>query len=143
MEEDNEEESTTATGNKEQNNTTAGTIGENAEEDGTPAHSCCLHKDNDSKSRLKVERKAAKKAMKAARRAQREGRGSPTAGQKCCDMCTKSVDLLIRCKHSGSMGRWEMVCGLCWNDASGGVVDGDKKHPDYQYGGLWKNRRKI
>ena len=24
---------------------------------------------------------------------------------------------------------------------SGGVVDGDDKHPYYRYGGLWKNRR--
>ena len=24
----------------------------------------------------------------------------------------------------------------------GGVVDGDKSHPYYKYGGLWKNRRR-
>lgn len=34
-----------------------------------------------------------------------------------------------------------MVCGKCWNDVSGGVVDGDNAHPYYRYGGLWKNRR--
>lgn len=90
----------------------------------------------------KAERKAAKKARKAERRAQRQGKGDPAAGQKDCDMCGKSVDLLVRCKHADSNGSWEMVCGKCWNHASGGVVDGDSNHPDYHYGGLWKNRRK-
>ena len=95
----------------------------------------------DPNAQRKAERKAAKKARKAARRAEREGRGDPTAGQKECDMCSKSVDLLVRCKHKESRGEWEMVCGKCWNVASGGVVDGDASHPEYQYGGLWKNRR--
>lgn len=95
----------------------------------------------DPNARRKAERKAAKKARKAARRAEREGRGDSTAGQKECDMCSKSVDLLVRCKHKESKGEWEMVCGKCWNVASGGVVDGDANHPEYQYGGLWKNRR--
>lgn len=90
----------------------------------------------------KAERKAAKKARKAERRALREGRGDPSAGQKDCDMCKTSCDLLIRCKHAKSKEKWEMVCGKCWNIASGGVVDGDANHLDYQYGGLWKNRRK-
>lgn len=89
----------------------------------------------------KQQRKAAKKEKKAARRAQREGRGDPTAGQKCCDMCDKSVDLLIRCTYDES-GEWKMVCGVCWKKASGGVVDGDAQHPYYRYGGLWKNRRR-
>jgi hypothetical protein len=95
---------------------------------------------DDSKAKAKAERKAAKKAMKAARRAQREGRGDPSAGQKPCDMCGKSVNMLIRCTYDAS-GEWKMVCGKCWNDASGGVVDGDAQHPHYRYGGLWKNRR--
>jgi hypothetical protein len=34
-----------------------------------------------------------------------------------------------------------MVCGKCWHDVSGGVPDGDRDHPFYSYGGLWKNRR--
>jgi len=89
----------------------------------------------------KAERKAMKKAKKAERRAQREGRGDPTAGQKQCDMCSKSVDMLIRCTYDESL-QWKMVCGKCWNTASGGVVDGDAKHPYYRYGGLWKNRRR-
>lgn len=95
---------------------------------------------DDTKAKAKAERKAAKKAMKAARRARREGRGDPSAGQKPCDMCGKSVNLLIRCTYDAS-GEWKMVCGKCWNSASGGVVDGDAQHPHYRYGGLWKNRR--
>ena len=87
----------------------------------------------------KAQRKADKKARKAARRAQREGRGDPTAGQKQCTLCQKSVNLLIRCTYDAS-GEWGMVCGKCWTDVSGGVVDGDDAHPHYRYGGLWKNR---
>ena len=88
----------------------------------------------------KARRKAEKKRKKAERRAQREGRGDPTAGQKQCTLCAKSVNLLIRCQHDRS-GEWAMVCGRCWNEVSGGVVDGDDSHPYYRYGGLWKNRR--
>lgn len=95
----------------------------------------------DTIARQKEERKAAKKALKAERRAQREGRGDGTAGQKECDMCGKSVDLLIRCKYMEGQTNWSMVCGKCWKVASGGVVDGDEDHPHYRYGGLWKNRR--
>lgn len=103
--------------------------------------------DNDSSSSeseaisdAKARRKAEKKRKKAERRAQREGRGDPTAGQKQCTLCAKSVNLLIRCQHDRS-GDWAMVCGRCWNEVSGGVVDGDDSHPYYRYGGLWKNRR--
>jgi len=88
----------------------------------------------------KQRRKAEKKRKKAERRAQREGRGDPSAGQKQCTICNKSVNLLIRCQYDKS-GQWGMVCGKCWQDVSGGVVDGDKDHPYYRYGGLWKNRR--
>lgn len=89
----------------------------------------------------KKKRKALKKAKKAERRAQRQGCGDPTAGQKTCDMCDKSVNLLIRCMYEPGQMDWKMVCGKCWKIASGGVVDGDKNHPHYRYGGLWKNRR--
>ena len=75
--------------------------------------------------------------------AEREGRGDPTAGQKPCDLCGKSVDLLVRCQYKGSRGEWRMVRGRCWNGTSGGVVDGDADHPEYRYGGLWKNRRRA
>ena len=88
----------------------------------------------------KARRKAEKKQMKARRRAQREGRGDPSAGQKQCTICSKSVNLLIRCTYDETE-QWGMVCGKCWNDVSGGVVDGDAAHPHYRYGGLWKNRR--
>lgn len=89
----------------------------------------------------KKQRKALKKAQKAERRAQREGRGDPSTGQKTCDMCGKSVNLLIRCMYEPGQADWKMICGKCWKTASGGVVDGDKNHPHYRYGGLWKNRR--
>ncbi|KAL7551404.1 hypothetical protein ACHAWF_014592 [Thalassiosira exigua] len=83
----------------------------------------------------KALRKAEKKRKKAERRAQREGRGDPSAGQKQCTLCQKSVNLLIRCTYDES-GEWGMVCGKCWNAASGGVVDGDDAHPHYRYGGF-------
>ena len=96
---------------------------------------------------VKAQRKAAKKEMKAQRRAQREGRNDgsvdPTAGQKQCDICSKSVNLLIRCQYDGSDYQWKMVCGKCWHNVSGGVADGDANHPLYRYGGLWKNRRRT
>lgn len=89
----------------------------------------------------KAQRKAEKKRKKKERRAKREGRSEKSVGQKQCDMCTKSVDLLIRCTYDESL-QWKMVCGKCWEVASGGVVDGDSKHPHYKYGGLWKNRKR-
>jgi hypothetical protein len=94
----------------------------------------------DQSTKEKAERKAAKKVKKAERRAQRQGNGDPRAGQKPCDLCSKSVNLLVRCTYDESL-QWKMVCGKCWKDASGGVVDGDGSHPFYRYGGLWKNRR--
>eukprot|EP00979_Chaetoceros_neogracilis_P001451 scaffold249_cov262-Chaetoceros_neogracile.AAC.18 len=92
-------------------------------------------------ARKKELRKAEKKRKKQERRAKREGRGDKSVGQKQCDMCSKSVDLLIRCTYDESLD-WKMICGKCWNIASGGVVDGDKDHPYYRYGGLWKNRKR-
>lgn len=111
--------------------------------------SCCESEDSsgesitplDPQSRLKAERKAARKAKKAARRAQRQGRGDPDTGKKPCDRCGRLVHLLVRCVHAESPAAWQLVCGHCWKDASGGVVDGDADHPHYRYGGLWKNRR--
>eukprot|EP00542_Grammatophora_oceanica_P009367 CAMPEP_0194027226 /NCGR_PEP_ID=MMETSP0009_2-20130614/1398_1 /TAXON_ID=210454 /ORGANISM="Grammatophora oceanica, Strain CCMP 410" /LENGTH=274 /DNA_ID=CAMNT_0038666201 /DNA_START=204 /DNA_END=1028 /DNA_ORIENTATION=- len=94
----------------------------------------------DPTAKRNADRKAAKKAKKAARRAQREGK-DPEAGRKNCDICAKSVDLLVRCQVDKTLD-WKMVCGRCWNDVSGGVVDGDENHPYYRYGGLWKNRRR-
>jgi hypothetical protein len=95
---------------------------------------------NDDVERLgdaKAARKVAKKAAKAAKRA---SRSDATRGRKECDVCSKSVDLLVRCRIS-SDGKWKMVCGTCWNtpDVAGGVTDGDGANPYYRYGGLWKN----
>jgi hypothetical protein len=94
---------------------------------------------DDRKERLKAERKALKKSRKAERRALKS---DPTAGQKSCNLCSKSVDLLIRCTIDETQ-TWNMVCGRCWKNVSGGVVDGDDQHPFYRYGGLWKNRRAV
>jgi len=96
----------------------------------------------DTIKQAKLERKLAKKQKKAERRAAREGRGNSTDGQKNCDVCSNSVDLLIRCTIDESAA-WQMVCGKCWKGVSGGVVDGDTSHPYYRYGGLWKNRRAV
>jgi len=87
----------------------------------------------------KAARKEAKKAQKAARRAKREGHAPESEGQKPCDLCGASVDLLVRCQVDAEHV-WRMVCGKCWRSVSGGVVDGDSEHPHYRYGGLWKNR---
>ena len=84
-------------------------------------------------------RKAAKKATKALRRAKRAGVADESTGQKQCDLCDASVNLLVRCR-TDTTKKWRMVCGRCWKDVSGGVPDGDASHPHYQYGGLWKNR---
>ena len=84
-------------------------------------------------------RKAAKKATKALRRAKRAGVADEATGQKRCDLCDASVNLLVRCR-TDTTKKWRMVCGRCWKDVSGGVPDGDASHPHYQYGGLWKNR---
>lgn len=79
-------------------------------------------------------RKLAKKAMKAHKRARRAGE---IMNLKPCDLCKRDRDLLVRCQIDDTE-RWFMVCGLCWRDVSGGVVDGDAAHPHYRYGGLWK-----
>ena len=76
---------------------------------------------------------------KAEKRAKREGTVAGH-GQKACDMCDRSVDLLIRCQVDHTPD-WKMVCGKCWKtpEVAGGVVDGDGSNPHYRYGGLWKN----
>lgn len=92
-----------------------------------------------SKAAAKALRKQKAKEMKQSRRMKREGKASEDSGNKNCDMCNKSTDLLIRCQHDATT-KWYMVCGSCWKTVSGGVVDGDSAHPNYRYGGLWKNR---
>lgn len=63
----------------------------------------------------KAKRKAERKRRKAERRAQKMGQGDPTAGQKRCKICTKSVNLLIRCTYDSS-GVWVSAfgCLLCY-----------------------------
>lgn len=90
-------------------------------------------------SSVDLSRKEAKKAAKAKKRLKREGNAPSDHGQKNCDMCTKGVDLLVRCQVDETKA-WKMVCGRCWKDVSGGKTDGDADHPHYRYGGLWKNR---
>ncbi len=93
-----------------------------------------------AKAAAKALRKQRAKEMKESRRLKREGKAGQECGSKTCESCGKSADLLIRCQHKGTQGKWQLVCGDCWKKASGGVVDGDADHPDYRYGGLWKNR---
>lgn len=96
---------------------------------------------SDPRAAKRAARKAAKKAAKAKKRAKREGR-IDDIGKKPCDLCARSVDLLIRCQIDEKL-RWHMVCGKCWQKVSGGVVDGSRDHPHYRYGGLWKNRSNV
>ena len=112
--------------------------GDDEDEDKDKTNMDIITPNTNSKNQL---RKAQKKQKKQERRLQREGKGDPSIGQKQCDMCSNSVDLLIRCTYDASLD-WKMVCGKCWNVASGGVVDGDASHPYYRYGGLWKNRKR-
>jgi hypothetical protein len=68
--------------------------------------------------------------------------GGAAKGSKRCDKCRVFVDQMIRCRVDASR-QWRMICDACWPSVSGGVTDGDDAHPFYQYGGLWKNRRKV
>ena len=83
-------------------------------------------------------RKAERRRVKAVKRSERQGTGDPDRGRKSCDTCAQRSDLLVRCRIDASR-EWRMVCGSCWGEASGGVPDGGADHPEYQYGGLWKN----
>uniref|UniRef100_A0A0G4HJP3 Uncharacterized protein n=1 Tax=Chromera velia CCMP2878 TaxID=1169474 RepID=A0A0G4HJP3_9ALVE len=90
----------------------------------------------------KEDRKLRKKRLKEERRAKREGRAPKDVGRKSCDLCSKEVDLLIRCTVDASQ-QWRMACGKCWKKASGGVPDGTPDKPHYRYGGVWKNRNAL
>jgi hypothetical protein len=79
-------------------------------------------------------RKQRKKELKAHKRARRAGE---ILNLKPCDLCKRDRDLLVRCQIDETEA-WRMVCGRCWREVSGGVVDGDAAHPHYRYGGLWK-----
>ena len=64
---------------------------------------------------------------------------SPSSHRKPCDICHKLCDVLVRCRIDETL-KWCLVCTSgCWQDVSGGQVDGPDK-PFYQYGGMWKNK---
>lgn len=84
-------------------------------------------------------KKAVKKLAKKEKRLKREGKADPCISQRPCNICSKQVDLLIRCQVDARR-EWKMVCGKCWHGVSGGVTDGDPDHPYYRYGGLWKSK---
>ena len=97
---------------------------------------------NEEKEKEKLLRKQHKEAVKVQKqekRLKREGNTPSDVGRKLCDLCTKEVDMLIRCTIDETQ-KYNMVCGKCWPSISGGVVDGDSKsYPYYRYGGVWKN----
>ncbi|KAJ8058802.1 hypothetical protein OCU04_011790 [Sclerotinia nivalis] len=68
---------------------------------------------------------------------------SPSPYSKPCTICHIPRDVLIRCQIDQTK-KWHFVCaGKCWKDVSGGKVDGDGKHPEYRYGGMWKNKHEA
>ncbi|KAL0482111.1 diaminopimelate epimerase [Acrasis kona] len=93
------------------------------------------------KEKKKLERKAHKKDIKQNKRAARNYEDSAIeAGRKPCTLCGTSCDVLIRCQIDESE-TWHMTCTKCWNEVSGGVVDGASDKEFYKYGGIWKNHK--
>lgn len=63
----------------------------------------------------------------------------PEKGSKPCSICQRPRNVLIRCQIDATQ-KWHFVCtGKCWNEVSGGKVDGPG-FPNYRYGGMWKNK---
>ncbi|KAE9989916.1 hypothetical protein EG327_002103 [Venturia inaequalis] len=63
----------------------------------------------------------------------------PEKGSKPCSICNRPRNVLIRCQIDATQ-KWHFVCtGKCWNEVSGGKVDGPG-FPHYRYGGMWKNK---
>lgn len=63
----------------------------------------------------------------------------PEKGSKPCSICHGPRNVLIRCQIDATQ-KWHFVCtGKCWNEVSGGKVDGPG-YPNYRYGGMWKNK---
>ncbi len=65
--------------------------------------------------------------------------------RKACTLCGKLCDVRVRCQIDET-GKWHLVCpGKCWNEVSGGGIDGDKAegHEYYRYGGMWKNKHEA
>ncbi|ESZ91932.1 hypothetical protein SBOR_7677 [Sclerotinia borealis F-4128] len=68
---------------------------------------------------------------------------SPSPHSKPCTICHTPRDVLIRCQIDETK-KWHFVCtGKCWKNVSGGEVDGDGIHPEYRYGGMWKNKHEA
>ncbi|KAA8570087.1 hypothetical protein EYC84_002421 [Monilinia fructicola] len=68
---------------------------------------------------------------------------SPSPHSKPCTICHTPRDVLVRCQIDETK-KWHFVCtGKCWKDVSGGKVDGDGRHPEYRYGGMWKNKHEA
>lgn len=62
------------------------------------------------------------------------GRKRKTLDPKPCDDCGDLVERLTRIKDSPD-GEWMMVCDECWPDHA-------EDNPDYQYGGLWRAKKR-
>ncbi|KAE8449533.1 hypothetical protein EG329_008142 [Mollisiaceae sp. DMI_Dod_QoI] len=62
---------------------------------------------------------------------------------KPCSICHRPRNVLVRCQIDESR-KWNFVCtAKCWQEVSGGKEDGDKDHPLYRYGGMWKNKHEY
>ncbi len=94
--------------------------------------------ENESLRRRRGESVEAKRARK---KKSRERKGDADAAMKPCDACARKRDVLVRCRSSNA-SEWRMLCGKCWRDVSGGVVDGTPDNEGYAYGGMWKNMRR-
>lgn len=65
---------------------------------------------------------------------------APSSYSKPCSHCGAPRDVLVRCQIDETRA-WVFVCpGKCWHELSGGQIDGDREHPHYRYGGMWKNK---
>ncbi|KAF4300918.1 hypothetical protein GTA08_BOTSDO07015 [Botryosphaeria dothidea] len=65
---------------------------------------------------------------------------APSSHSKPCSHCGALRDVLVRCQIDKSHA-WVFICpGKCWRELSGGQIDGDDEHPNYRYGGMWKNK---
>lgn len=59
----------------------------------------------------------------------------PSPHSKPCTLCGKRRDVLVRCQIDDT-GKWHFLCvGKCWQQVSGGKIDGDEDHKMYRYGG--------
>jgi hypothetical protein len=58
---------------------------------------------------------------------------------KCCTICSKPRDILVRCQIDETQ-KWHFVCpGACWKSVSGGIEDAkgmQDQYPHYRYGGM-------